>query len=113
MDPSLRQGTSILFGARPRAVSLAGRPLPANPHERYPLVHAKVSLADAVALHICARSARGGLKTLSRTKRPFAATFPSANRRWRKRLPQSIKLFHPANNPRPMLFKRPPADEQT
>ena len=41
----LRRGTSILYGARPRAVSLAGRPLPANPHERYPLVYAKVALA--------------------------------------------------------------------
>jgi hypothetical protein len=52
MDPILRRGTSILYGARPRAVSLAGRPLPANPHERYPLVYAKVALADAVALRI-------------------------------------------------------------
>jgi hypothetical protein len=33
---------------------LAGRPLPANPHERYPLVYATVALADAVALRICA-----------------------------------------------------------
>jgi hypothetical protein len=54
MDPILRRRTSILYGARPRAVSLAARPLPANPHERYPLVYAKVALADAVALRICA-----------------------------------------------------------
>jgi hypothetical protein len=54
MDPILRRWTSILYGARPRAVSLAGRPLPATPHERYPLVYAKVALADAVALRICA-----------------------------------------------------------
>src|SRR6266852_7864023 len=54
MDPILRRRTSILYGARSRAVSLAGRPLPANPHERYPLVYATVALADAVALRICA-----------------------------------------------------------
>src|SRR5205085_554637 len=29
-----------------------GRPLPANPHERYPLVYAKVALVDAAALRI-------------------------------------------------------------
>jgi hypothetical protein len=49
MDPILRQGTRILYGARPRAVSLAGRPLPANPHERYPLVYAKVTLGRCIA----------------------------------------------------------------
>ncbi|MGY4296674.1 type 1 glutamine amidotransferase [Bradyrhizobium sp. i1.4.4] len=46
--------TSILLGARPRAVSLAGRPLPANSHERYPVVYAEVALVDAAALRICA-----------------------------------------------------------
>src|SRR3954471_21057416 len=58
MDPILRRGTSILFGARPRAVSLAGRPLPANPHERYPLVYAKVALGDALASHLRRRRIR-------------------------------------------------------
>ena len=43
----LRRRTSILYGVRSRAVSLAGRPLPANPHERYLVVYAKVALADA------------------------------------------------------------------
>jgi hypothetical protein len=49
MDPILRRGTRILYGARPRAVSLTGRPLPANPHERYPLVYAKVTLGRCIA----------------------------------------------------------------
>src|SRR4051794_28632362 len=52
MDPILRRGTSVLYGARPRAVSLAGRPLPANPHQRYPLVYAKVALVRCIAKKI-------------------------------------------------------------
>ena len=47
--PNSSAGDGVLYGAGPRAVSLAGRPLPANPHERYPLVHAKVALVRCIA----------------------------------------------------------------
>jgi hypothetical protein len=82
MDPILWRGTSIQYGARPRAVSLAGRPLPANPHESYPLVYAKVALADAVALRICnalyLQSARGGPVPSGSPKAWSAMTKPEA-----------------------------------
>ncbi len=32
----------ILYGTWARGISLAGRPLPANPHKRYPLIYAKL-----------------------------------------------------------------------
>jgi uncharacterized protein len=50
LDPILRRGSRVLYGARPRGVSLAGRSLPADAHERYPLVHAKVALGDEIEL---------------------------------------------------------------
>ena len=72
MDPTLRRGTGILYGAGPRAVGLAGRPLPADPHERYPLVYAKVTLANAVALRICARRPYSSGSECSRKKRSIS-----------------------------------------
>ncbi len=44
LETIFRRGTSILFGARPRSVSLAGPALPENPHERYPLDYEEVGL---------------------------------------------------------------------
>jgi type 1 glutamine amidotransferase len=44
LDPILRPGASILYGAWPRGLSLARRPLSANPHKRDPVVDAKIAL---------------------------------------------------------------------
>ena len=60
---------------------LAGRPLPANPHERYPLVHAKVALADAMALRICAPPGFVGWRPCQRFGPSWSATSASGHSR--------------------------------